>query len=205
MAKRTTINTFKASIGVVVLLGVAAIALVAAISTLSTILNPNNTTRLQRFAAGHDQVVVTLTKPNVRIAFPIEPKASTETVHLFSLAVTAERRIGPVGDDAAELLWFKVPPKMSRDNLLSTLGIFEAADLGGSVHEATTQSQTPPFSYQFRVPARVGQKSDYFVRIMIDRGIVFVFRIRAKSDGVKALEYFAHSYCVIGKTCGTKA
>ncbi len=204
MAKRTTVNSFKAAVGVAVLLIVALFAGTAGVSTLGSIFNPNHQTRLQRYVSGGrgDRVLVTVRGAGIRLAFPSDPRKSREAVHLIGNPIGANRLISTAGDDAVEFVWYRVPaPLASLKNLVEVLGGFAAGDLRGTVHDAERHPDSIPPAFQFRVPAPPKQKGDYYVRIMVDGGNVYVLRVRAKVDGLKALNSFASSYCVVGKTC----
>lgn len=201
--KRDTTNTLKASAGVVVLLVIVLIAGAAGIATVTTIFSPDRQTPLRRYASGDgNDVRVTLRGQKVQFAFPDSPTSSREDVKLLTRVINSPRLIAPVKKEAVELVWFRLPPDMEgNDNLLTNLGAFEASNLRGKVNDATLLDDAAPAAYQFRVPAPKDQYGDYYVRIFVDNGLVFMLRVRAKGDGFKVLSYFADSYCIVGKDC----
>ena len=189
-------------VGVVIMLLIAAVAGTAAVSTLGSILNPNHQTRLQRYVGRGDDVPVTLGVTGTQAAFPSKPTSSIEQVHLFFATVKSQRRISVVDDDAVEAVWYKVPEALrGQKDLLRTLGGVTAGDLRGPIADADLHDESTPPAFQFRVPAPPRQNGDYYVRIMIYNDYVFVLRVRAKIDGLRALNYFASSFCAINKTC----
>lgn len=201
-AKRSTRNLAKTLLGVAVILAIAVLAGTAAYSTLSSILNPNHQTRLQRYTSRGNDVLVTLGVTGVQVAFPSEPTISTEEVHLFFATVKSQRRISVIDDDAVEAVWYKLPDVLrGQDDLLRTLGTVTASDLRGVMKDVDVHAESRPPALQFWVPAPAGQKGDYHVRIMIHDNYVFVLRVRASVDGPRALNYFANSFCTDKATC----
>ena len=200
--KRSTRNLAKALVGGIVMLLIAAVAGAAAVTTLGSILNPSHQTRLQRYLGRGDDVPVILGVTGVQVAFPSKPTTSTEQVNLFFANLKSQRRISVVDDDAVEAVWYKVPVALrGQKDLFLTLAGVTAGPLGGVIKDAELHDKSTPPAYQFRVPSPPRQKGDYYVRIMIHNDYVFVLRVRAKIDGVKALNYFASSFCTVKKTC----
>ena len=202
MARRAGLQAMKTFVGIAVLLVIASVAGVTGFSALASIFNPSHATRLQKWTSSKTAEKTSIAAAGISVEFPNATVASSvETVNLFSGSIRADRRIVVLGDDAVELVWFRLPSGLNgADDVLRSLGTLTAQGLGGPPVDTQSFATSSPPAFEYRVaapasvPGQKSQKGDYYVRIMIDYSTVYLLRVRASIGGSAALHHFANSY-----------
>jgi hypothetical protein len=197
--RRQRMGLAKATLGVSALVVIATLATVGAVHTIASIAQPADNTRLQRYITGRDRKVVTPKGGHFKAAFPDDPTASTEKVHVLFLTLPAQRVLLPVNKDTVEVVWFDIPASVRTtdpQSTIATLATFLAVDLEGTAQNGQKVSGAVPLAYQFTVPEPSSRRvGTYYVRVILSGHHVWVLRVQTSgSDGAKALAALANSF-----------
>ena len=195
-----------AVVGVVVLLVTAVVAGVLGVRAFVSVVNANAESRLRRYVQHSVVVRVDIPRAGASFEFPTMPVHSQEAVALPSGVVVADRYISASSADSMELVWFPASSAITNAPSLAQLAPGIARALGGTVAAPILRPASKPPSYEFavvpdksavnRLPNNANTATRYYVRLLLDRGIVDELRVRSGSpaEGRAALSAFAASY-----------
>ncbi len=184
----------KAIAGVVVLLAGATVAGAAAVRVVHGMITENGKTRLERFTDGTDDpTIVTLGEKGalMRVALPSAPQTSHERMTFFGVEKQVERRISTAGDASVQLLWFDVIPALAQDpeKTLDAIAKSQAGNLGGAAPidpQVISGGADPAYEFRVHLAKTSTGSSDYYVRLVLHRNVVYVLRVQAKIGGAEA-------------------